>query len=165
MVTSNNPEFLFPNHWWDRTRAISKNGWGFPCLLLRFSAFYWRNQARLCIRVSWRSTDKIRICPRIKTHLSFPPSYLKHLVTSAELFHCCTPRCFFGAALTQSRVCLFIFPISDLAGLIKRQGSLSEKSSLWFFSVINASLRANVSMRSATLRQLAIICAPSLISP
>ena len=51
--------------------------------------------------------------------------------------------------LILSRICLLIFPISDLVGLISLQVCLFAKFGLWSFNVMNASLLAVMSTRSS----------------
>ena len=58
--------------------------------------------------------------------------------------------------LTLSRIFLLMIPISDFEGLINLQDGLLMKSGLWSFNVTNASLLAQVSMRSSSERYWAI---------
>ena len=64
---------------------------------------------------------------------------------------------------TRSRIFLLIFPISDLAGLIRWQVGLLAKLGLWFLRVMKASRLAVVLTRSFRSSLLVISLASSLI--
>jgi hypothetical protein len=60
-------------------------------------------------------------------------------------------------ALILSRICLLTLPISDLRGLIKRQGRVIFKIiGLWSFNVIKGSLSAVVLIRSVKFNMFAM---------
>ena len=63
----------------------------------------------------------------------------------------------------RSRICLLILPISDLAGLIRRQVGLLAKLGLWSLRVMKASRLAVVLTRSSRSSLLAISLASSSI--
>ena len=64
---------------------------------------------------------------------------------------------------TWSRICLLILPISDLAGLIRRQVGLLAKLGLWSLRVMKASRLAVVLIWSSRSSLLAISLASSSI--
>ena len=64
---------------------------------------------------------------------------------------------------TQSRICLLILPISDLAGLIRRQVGLLAKLGLWSSRVVKASRLAVLLTQSSRSRLLVISLASSSI--
>ena len=55
-----------------------------------------------------------------------------------------------------SKIFLLIIPISDFVGLMSLHVGLFMKSGLWSFNVMNASLLAEISTRSSSLRSLVI---------
>ena len=63
----------------------------------------------------------------------------------------------------RSRMFLLMMPISNLHGLMSLQVGLLMKSGLWSFSVINESLGAEASMRSASSSFSAIILSLKVI--
>ena len=55
-----------------------------------------------------------------------------------------------------SKICLLIIPISVFVGFMSLHVGLFMKSGLWSFNVMNASLLAEISIRSSSLRLSAI---------
>ena len=62
-----------------------------------------------------------------------------------------------------SKICLLIIPISDFVGFISLHVGLFMKSGLWSFNVMNASLLAETSIRSSSLRLSAIFLLRAVI--
>ena len=61
------------------------------------------------------------------------------------------------------KICLLIIPISDFVGLMSLHVGLFMKSGLWSFNVMNASLLAETSIRSSSLRLSAIFLSTAVI--
>jgi hypothetical protein len=87
--------------------------------------------------------------------------FLNHVNTDVVFFHWLTPILAITFWLIRSRSCLLILPISDLAGLIRRQLGLFLKLILWSFKVINASRSAVILILSARFNFVAISLASS----
>ena len=62
-----------------------------------------------------------------------------------------------------SKICLLIIPISDFVGLMSLHVGLFMKSGLCSFNVMNASLLAETSIRSSSLRLSAIFLSTAVI--
>jgi hypothetical protein len=88
---------------------------------------------------------------------------LNHVNTDEVFFHWLTPILAITFWLIRSRSCLLTLPISDLAGLIRRQVGLFLKLGLWSFKVINASRSAVILILSARFNFVAISLASLLI--
>jgi len=62
-----------------------------------------------------------------------------------------------------SKICLLIIPISDFVRFMSLHVGLFMKSGLWSFNVMNASLLAETSIRSSSLRLSAIFLSTAVI--
>ena len=82
--------------------------------------------------------------------LSIP---LNHSITVLEFFHWLTSRCLINGWLIFSNLTLFNLQSSLFEGLIRRQGKLAWKFSLWSFRVMKARLFA----RHSTLSTRSIV--------
>ena len=65
--------------------------------------------------------------------------------------------------LSKICLCLLIIPISDFVGFMSLHVGLFMKSGLWSFNVTNASLLAETSIRSSSLRLSAIFLSTAVI--
>ena len=90
---------------------------------------------------------------------------LNHFRTLAVFFYWFVLVLLITEALIASRIRLLMTPISDFDGFIRRHVGWSEKFCLWSFSVTNASLVANFSMRSSNFSRSAILADFALSSP
>ena len=82
--------------------------------------------------------------------------FWNHLIACVVLSHRLTLVAAITFLLILFRIFLLMIPISDFEGLISLQDGLLMKSGLWSFNVTNASLLAEVSMRSSSERSWAI---------
>ena len=60
------------------------------------------------------------------------------------------------SSLMLSKMCLLIMPISNFVGFMSLRVGLFRKLGLWSFNVMNASLLAEASTRSSSLKSWAI---------
>ena len=88
---------------------------------------------------------------------------LNHSMVSLVYFHRFTLVACVISWFIRSRMFLLMMPISNLHGLMSLQVGLLMKSGLWSFSVINESLGAEASMRSASSSFSAIILSLKVI--
>ena len=92
--------------------------------------------------------------------LSIPSDYS---ITVTEFFHWFTSRCFISSWLIFSNFTLLAFPSSLFQALIRHQGKLACKFSLWSFRVMKAELFSRHSTLSTKLNFLAMFLASNLI--
>ena len=92
--------------------------------------------------------------------LSIP---LNHCITELEFFHWLRSKCFISAWLTFSNLTKLTLPISLFEGLIRRQGKLARKFSLWSFRVMKAVFFARHFTLSTRSNFLAMFFASKLI--
>ena len=88
---------------------------------------------------------------------------LNHSMVSLVYFYRFTLVACVISWFIRSRMFLLMMPISNLHGLLSLQVGLLMKSGLWSFSVINESLGAEASMRSASSSFSAIILSLKVI--
>ena len=88
---------------------------------------------------------------------------LNHSMVSLVYFHRFTLVACVISWFIRSRMFLLMMPISNLHRLLSLQVGLLMKSGLWSFSVINESLGAEASMRSASSSFSAIILSLKVI--
>ena len=81
--------------------------------------------------------------------LSLLVMFLNQSLTEVVFFHWLILVAAMILLLIQSRIFLLIWPISDFVGLINLRVGLFTKFGLWSFRVVNASLLAVMSTRSA----------------
>ena len=89
--------------------------------------------------------------------LSIPSDYS---ITVTEFFHWFTSRCFISSWLIFSNFTLLAFPSSLFQALIRHQGKLACKFSLWSFRVMKAELFSRHSTLSTKLNFLAMFWLP-----
>ena len=77
-------------------------------------------------------------------------------MTESLFLHCVTPVADTILLLIRSRIFLLTIPISDLAGLMRRDVGLLSKFGLWSFNVIKHSFSAIASILLSSLRSFAI---------
>ena len=99
----------------------------------------------------------------INASFCFSGMSLNHSMVSLVYFHRFTLVACVISWFIRSRMFLLMMPISNLHGLMSLQVGLLMKSGLWSFSVINESLGAEASMRSASSSFSAIILSLKMI--
>ena len=99
----------------------------------------------------------------INASFCFSGMSLNHSMVSLVYFHRFTLVACVISWFIRSRMFLLMMPISNLHGLMSLQVGLLMKSGLWSFSVINESLGAEASMRSASSSFSAIILSLKVI--
>ena len=100
----------------------------------------------------------------INASFCFSGMSLNHSMVSLVYFHRFTLAACVISWFIRSRMFLLMMPISNLHGLMSLQVGLLMKSGLWSFSVINESLGAEASMRSASSSFSAIILSFKVIT-
>ena len=88
---------------------------------------------------------------------------LNHSMTFEVLLHIFAFVTLIISLFMLSKICLLIIPISDFVGLMSLHVGLFMKSGLWSFNVMNASLLAETSIRSSSLRLSAIFLSTAVI--
>lgn len=88
---------------------------------------------------------------------------LNHSMTFEVLLHRFAFVTLIISLFMLSRICLLIIPISDFVGLMSLHVGLFMKSGLWSFNVMNASLLAETSIRSSSLRLSAIFLSTAVM--
>jgi len=88
---------------------------------------------------------------------------LNHSMTFEVLLHRFAFVTLIISLFMLSKICLLIIPISDFVGFMSLHVGLFMKSGLWSFNVMNASLLAETSIRSSSLRLSAIFLLTAVI--
>ena len=99
----------------------------------------------------------------INASFCFSGMSLNHSMVSLVYFHRFTLVACVNSWFIRSRIFLLMMPISNLHELMSLQVGFLMKSGLWSFSVINESLGAEASMRSASSSFSAIILSLKVI--
>ena len=88
---------------------------------------------------------------------------LNHSMTFEVLLHRFAFVTLIISLFMLSKICLLIIPIFDFVGFMSLHVGLFMKSRLWCFNVMNASLLAETSIRSSSLRLSAIFLSTAVI--